>query len=250
MSRSGPDPAVLRIARSFARDALAAGAHAVILTGSHATGDANPLSDIDLLAIGKGPGYALSRRGRYLLSTEWRTAAACRASLRAPATVCAAVPGWRQAVIIEDPRGVAAAIQRRAHAFTWDAINEACDRWVAEQITGYAEEVHKLVAALEGGQLRAAAVWRSVLALRLAPIMAVHHRILYGSENVLWDLVASDMGEPWSSTQSAALSEHRESHDVVCRAALQLYSLAATECRPLLDARQRKVVRCACENLE
>ncbi|HLB23980.1 MAG TPA: nucleotidyltransferase domain-containing protein [Dehalococcoidia bacterium] len=237
------DPAVLRMSRTIARDAMDAGAQAVVLAGSHANGSANQHSDVDLLIVGKGPGYTLSRRGRFLVSTEWRTPAACRASLRTPSAVGAAVPGWRQAIIIEDPHGTAAAIQRRAHAFTWDAITEACDRWVADQITGYAEEVHKLVAAVESGSTHAAAAWRSILALRLAPIMAVHRRILYGTENVLWDLVSQSMGDPWASAQSRALCERRETQEASCRAALDLYTFAATECWPLLNRSQRRVVR-------
>jgi len=242
----GVDPGALRIARRVAREAMASGARAVVLTGSHAAGGAHAESDIDLLLIGRGVDYELSRRGRFLLSIEWRAAAACRRSLRTPDAVGAAVPGWRDAVIIEDPRGVAAGLQKRARAFTWDSISDDCDRWVAEQVTGFAEEVQKLVAALDRGAAHADAVWRSVMALRLAPVMAVHRRILYGSENVLWDLVSKGMGEPWASAQSRALAEHRETLEASCRAALELYALAAGECWPLLDRRQREVVGHAC----
>ncbi|HEV2745545.1 MAG TPA: hypothetical protein VGV91_20495 [Rubrobacter sp.] len=66
---------------------------------------------------------------------------------------------------------------------------------MAEEITSLAEEVHKLVAALRDGHRTVAAVQRSVLALRPAQVLGVHRRILYGSENRLWDLVADAMGE-------------------------------------------------------
>jgi hypothetical protein len=61
-------------------------------------------------------------------------------------------------------------------------------------ITALAEEAHKLVVALRVGYRTTAAVQRSVLALRPAQILAVHRRILYGSENRLWTLVADAMG--------------------------------------------------------
>jgi hypothetical protein len=54
------------------------------------------------------------------------------------------------------------------------------------------------------------------------------------------------MGQPWASTQARALSEHGESLEDSCRAALELYRLAAAEVRPLLTRHQREVVDAAC----
>jgi hypothetical protein len=81
-----------------------------------------------------------------------------------------------------------------------------CDGWVAGETTALTEEVHKLVAALRAGQRTTAAVQRSVLTLRPAQVLAVHRRILYGSENRLWDLVAEAMGEDgaWRSPPPSA----------------------------------------------
>jgi hypothetical protein len=105
---------------------------------------------------------------------------------------------------------------------------------VAEAVTGYAEEVHKLAAALRNGNRPLAAVQRSLL--------AVHRRILYGSENRLWDLVSGAMGEGWHELQSAALGLGGEGFERTCAAALGLYGLAAEEVSPLLDGRQGAVV--------
>jgi hypothetical protein len=80
-----------------------------------------------------------------------------------------------------------------------------CDGWVAGETTALTEEVHKLVAALRAGQRTTAAVQRSVLTLRPAQVLAVHRRILYGSENHLWDLVSCAMGEEWHELQFATL---------------------------------------------
>ena len=86
-----------------------------------------------------------------------------------------------------------------------------------------------LVAALRNDNRPLAAVQRTLLAVHLAPILAVHRRILYGSENCLWDLVADAVGEGWSRTQSAALGLGGESLERTCEAALWLYGLAAEE---------------------
>ena len=146
-------------------------------------------------------------------------------------SVCTVVPGWREALVIHDPEGKAGPLKRR------------CDAWVAEEITSLAEEAHKLVAALRAGHRTMAAVQRSVLALHPAQILAVHRRILYGSENRLWDLVAETetMGGEWHVAQSAALGLNEEPLEETCRAALQLYGLAVDNVCQLLGESQRGV---------
>jgi hypothetical protein len=176
-----------------------------------------------------------------------QAAAGVGAGFRDPRRIATHVPGWRSAVILADPSGVAARLQAEARRWTWDRVVEECDEWVAEEIVGWAEEVHKLVGALEHGTAQNAAAQRSLLALQLAGVMAVRRRILYGTENVMWDMVAEAMGEPWASSQAAALSMRGEPLEASCRAALRLYALAAAAGWPLLDRRQRGVVGQACE---
>lgn len=229
---------VLRLARRIAGELARDGAAAVVLTGSHATGDAGPESDVDIVAIGAGDDR-LFRRGRHLVSESWKTRAAALSSLCVPARVGASVPGWRDAIILHDPDGIAANLQRRARRFSWDEIAAACDDWVAGEITGWAEEVHKVAGALGRGDVSAASAWTAVLAVRIAPIMAVHRRIVYGSENRLWTMVSDAMGGEWARAQAAAFRGD-------ARAALRLYALAADDARALFDARQRAVVDHAC----
>jgi predicted nucleotidyltransferase len=221
---------------------MASGARAVTLHGSHARGDAHAHSDIDIVAIGGGPEYELSHRRGRLVSVSWYTRAKMTRIFGDPALVGSAIPGWREAVILADPDGIAASLKRRAERWSWDRIGATCDRWVADEFTGWAEEVHKLAAMLDRNERLGASVQRAVLAIRLAPILAVHRRIFYGSENRLWDLVSEAMGEPWASTQRAALSLDGESHEDSARAALRLYARAAEEIRPLLSPQQREVV--------
>jgi hypothetical protein len=150
-----------------------------------------------------------------------------------PGSVCTAVPGWREALVLYDPEGMAGALNL-------GAAGAALRRVGGGGVTSLAEEVHKLVAAIRDGHRAVAAVQRSVLALRPAQVLGVHRRILYGSENRLWDLVADAMGEGWRRrTQSTALGLNGET----CRAALMLYGLSDDETRSLLDERQRRVVR-------
>ena len=233
---------VRSIALQIKEELIDTGAQAVALVGSHAVGGAGPESDLDILAIGPASyAWSLRRRG-LLVSVSSRPLDEYRESFTRPQDVCAVVPGWRGAVIFHDPEGLAAALVREANDWSWGPLRRRCDAWVAEQVTGYAEEVHKLVAALRDGNTSTAAVQRSLLAVHLAPVLAVRRRILYGSENRLWDLVSDAMGEEWRREQARALGQGDESFEETCTAALRLYVLAADDVRPLLDRLQREVV--------
>jgi hypothetical protein len=247
VARASVRRAALQTAKGIARELAAEGAEAVILMGSWVRGDAHRESDLDMDAIGRGPFYRLERRGPFLVAVSWRTAAAGRGAFRDPAAGGGAVPGWRCARILHDPRGVARALKDDARRWRWASVGSRADAWVAEEFTGYAEEVHKLFANLALRRPWAAAVQRSVLALRMAPILAVRHHILYETENRLWDLVAAKMGPRWRRAQAAAFGVGGESLREGCAAALELFVLAARDVKPLLDHRQMAVVAHACE---
>lgn len=239
-----PPDRTLSVAREVADGLAGDGAEAVVLVGSHARGEAGPESDVDVLAVGPREfSFRLERRSRLLVSTSSRPPGLYRQAFGEPGSVCAAVPGWRGAVPLHDPEGIAASLIEEARAWTWGPLERRCDGWVAEGITSLAEEVHKLFSALNREDRQTAAVQRSILAVHLAPILAVHHRILHGPENRLWDLVSDAAGKEWRRTHAAALGLDDEPFDETCRAALGLYGLAADEAKNLFDGRQERVVR-------
>lgn len=238
-----PPDRVLSVALEVAEGLAAEGAEAVVLVGSHARGDAGPESDVDFLAVGpRTYAYRLERRGGLLVSVTSRPSEAYRRELADPGSVCAAVPGWREAVVVHDPAGTAASLIEDARAWTWEPLEGRCDAWVAEEICALADEVHKLVSSLRDGRCATAAAQRSVLAVLLAGVMAIHRRILYSSENRLLDFVGEAMGEGWRRTQSAALGLGDEGFEGTCRAALKLYGPAADDVYRMFDGRQRGVV--------
>jgi hypothetical protein len=230
------------LADALVPELAAQGAAAVALTGSHARGEAMPGSDLDLLVVGDGPAYRIDVRDGVLVAQSWATEDEHRARLNRPAAVGTCVPGWRAAVVLHDPSGIAGRLRQEALEWSWDPLGEDCDRWVAEEITGLAEEAFKIRAALRQGRMLMAAVQRTVVALRLAPILAVHHRMLYGTENVLWDVVGERMGPEWRRVQAAALATRSEPLDAGCAAALELFGMATRSVWELMDARQRAVV--------
>lgn len=234
----------LEIARAVARELVADGAEAVVLVGSHARGEAGSNSDVDLLAVGDDSYLPrLEVRNGLLVSVSMQPVSVIRREdFGLPGMVCEAVPGWRGAVILEDPSGLADSLIEEAHSWTWEPLNKRCDAWVAEEIAARAETVGKLVGSLRKGNHHTASVKRHSIAANLARTLAVHHRILYGSENRMWRLVSEAMGEEWARAQSAALGLDGEPFHETCRAAMELYVIAANEVRALLDERQRKVV--------
>jgi hypothetical protein len=175
------------------------------------------------------------------------TARQHRQAFKDPSKAGGIIPAWRNAAIIYDPQGIAYALKKDAERWQWEPLSKQADRWVAEELTGWAEEVHRLIGNLQLGRRSAAAVQRSVLAIKMAPILAVHHRILYDTENQLWSLVSTRMGTEWAQLQSIALGEDSQSFEDTCKAALQLYAIVAQEARHLLNRRQYQVVAHACE---
>lgn len=237
------EPAVWDVVRALAETYIEHSALAVALTGSHARGDAHAESDVDLHVIGEGPEYELRRFGGVLVSTSWGTAETHRASFLNPGTAGAAVPGWRQAVIVHDPEGVAASLRERALTWDWSDIGDAeLDGWVAEGLTGFAEEIHKLVVAIRLQRQTTAATQRSIMALRLAPLMSVRLRLLYDSENGLWDAVNRAMGDDWTAAQLRALGMSGEPLLATCAAALRMWLLATETVLPSVSERQRSVL--------
>lgn len=241
------DKKVLLVSRAVSRRLVRQGAEAVVLFGSRVRGDDYKESDIDIYAIGRGSHYRLERNQGFLTSVAWMTAGEHRQAFKDASKAGGIIPAWRNAVIIYDPQGIADSLRQEAKRWRWESLNKQADKWVAEETTGWAEEVHRLVGNLQLRRTSAAAVQRSVLAIKMAPILAVHHRILYDTENQLWSLVSTRMGTKWAQLQSIALGEGNQSFEDTCKAALQLYAIVAREVEHLLDRRQCQVVTHACE---
>lgn len=238
-------PDVLRAAREVADGLAGQRAEAVVLVGSRVRGDAHGHSDLDLIALGRGPVRRLEVHEPFVVAVQWRTAAQVRGGF-ADLEDLGTVPGWRRALVLYDPKRQAASLKREALAWTWKALGPRPDAWVAEQITDYAEEVLKLVGSLRAGRYSAAAAQRSVLALRLPRVLAVHRRTLYDGDSQLYEAICAAMGEPWRRAHRRALGVEAETLEQTCGAALELYALAAEETKQLLDERQFAVVRGAC----
>jgi hypothetical protein len=173
---------------------------AFALTGSMARDEATQHSDVDLLRFtltapeADHERYTLLMRDGWLVSLSTATIAAKRAELSQPATALFAVAGLRQMRILDDPLGTLAQVQDEAHAFSWQRLEAAADVHVSETVLGVAEEVCKVLGALERQDESAAAYGTLGLVSGLTRAMAIHQRLLITSENTYFAQVQETMG--------------------------------------------------------
>jgi hypothetical protein len=160
MSDRGPGHAVeigteelVRLAQRFDRpEALA-----IVLLGSHARGDPNPHSDVDLLRLTAAGAPELSDSGSHLV--EGRLVVVADAVPRdvetwfeQPELALNNIPGLRGGRALRDRGGSFADLQARSRRFVWDAPMQAkADRYASRALVGWVEEVHKALAGLCSG---------------------------------------------------------------------------------------------------
>ena len=233
----------LRVASEVAAGLMHRGARGVALVGSYARGEAHSHSDLDVVAMGSGEPRLVVRAG-LLVSESWLSASDAKRMWRDVAYVGQVVPAWRSAVPIVDPAGEVEALKQRAHDWTWETLGDAPERWVADEFPGYGEEVLRLVGHVLSERLLAAAVMRNVCANRMAFTLAVHHRLLYGTENRLWDAVAERMGPQWLHRQRSAFGVDTSFVDS-CWAAADLFAMTAAVVGGVLNDEQQEVVAMA-----
>ena len=230
----------------------------VLLTGSHARGDATRYSDVDLLRFvadlppEEAGRYTLLHRGGWLVSVSTTTIAAKRAELARPETAIWAVPGLRQARILLDPDAALAALHREAMAFEWAPLQDAANAYASYTVMGDAEEVHKILAALARGDESATLYGTLGLVLGLARAVAVQRGLLIQTENAYFRQVqeAVGPGSAWTryfrlaagfdASRSAGSAEPARERGL---AALGLYRETVTLLRPILRPAHHDVIQ-------
>jgi predicted nucleotidyltransferase len=238
------EPDVRALAENVGQRLVEQGAKATLLTGSHARGQARPDSDVDLFAVGDGPEGWMEVVDERLVAVYWWTAEEIRRRLMDPESAVLTVRALRDAVVLQDPTGIGAELQREAREWTWDKIEREADAWVADKLVLWSEYLPKLAGALEADRRMDAAAVRSQLTVRLAEILAVHRRLTEESENGFWETVADAGGPEWRAALERALAPNGDEAAAASGAA-ELFRLLAEDVDALLDERQRAVVEYA-----
>lgn len=216
---------------------------AAVLVGSHVRGEATAWSDIDVVCVGAGPGYAYRLTGLGPVSWTFATAEEHRAGMANHHSCGQTVPAWRDAYVLHDPHGRARELVALAREWTWDTLDPAPERWAADAVHGYAEEVMKVHAAVAREDWVNARVQASILAVHLAPAIAAGTRTFFTSENHLWHLLGERLGDGWRANQEAALATRGEAPRESCAAAIALFRDACALFGDSMSAGQRAVVR-------
>lgn len=127
------------------------GVRAVFLSGSHARGEANPLSDVDiqvLVAAEKQVGSDTHYRDGVLFSVERSTVPHRERAFEDAETALWNLTALRSGKPLHDPDGVFAALQARARAFAWAEVEAQAQTRAAHLVAGGVEETHKIMGGL------------------------------------------------------------------------------------------------------
>jgi predicted nucleotidyltransferase len=240
---------VRRLARQLAEELAGHSTAAVVLAGSWARGEAHEASDVDLWVVTVRPPrsrHRMLQRSNRLVSVKFSTPREEHREMRDPSHFDGAVPGWRSARILRDPRGVAGRLQREAERFRWSSIRGALREYVAGQLAELAEEVAKMFRALETGERETASVLRNVIANRMAFLRLLPLEEWWTTENGLWERAGRRAGVAFRRAQRSAFGTDGSSWRDSCEAALRLYSLTARANLRYLSGENRRVVEGAC----
>jgi hypothetical protein len=184
----------------------------IILTGSHARGDATPYSDVDVLRFvpelpkNEYDRYVLKVRGDRLVSISTTTVGAKKQELARPETAIWVVPSLRQARLLMDQDGSLAKLKREAEEFSWGPMQKAADEYASYAVMSYAEEVHKILGALSKKDESAILYGAIGLVLGLTKAVVVQRGVLIESENSYFRQAHETVGQKslWSYHQRVA----------------------------------------------
>ncbi|WP_019587278.1 nucleotidyltransferase domain-containing protein [Deinococcus apachensis] len=127
------------------------GVLAVFLTGSHARGEADEYSDLDLSVLVASDEFVrndVTYRGGVLVSVERSMVPHRERAFTEPETTLWNLTSLRSGVPLHDPDGVFAALRDRARAVQWAELAQAAGALAARRLAGTVEELHKVMGGL------------------------------------------------------------------------------------------------------
>lgn len=184
----------------------------VTMAGSFARDEGGPYSDVDIqhyvrqMPADPARNYYLRFMDGFLVSISVGTLEQEYANLRDPKKAIWAVPGLRQACILLDKDGSVAALKDSAEKFTWPSMQNAANTFASWNLSGCAEEVHKILDGLakryESKTLYA--IWG--LTREIALTLLVQRGILIQTENAFIGLAQETAGRTSEWTRQFRLA--------------------------------------------
>jgi hypothetical protein len=222
------------------------------IVGSYARGQESQYSDVDVdIFVSRLPEktydrYTLRYWDDKLISLKYTLLEDEASTLTNPRRAIWAVPGLMGMKILLDKDGSIAALQKAARDFDWSSLQPAADTFVAEEIMGNAEEVHKILNGLAHGLESTVLYATWGLVKNMLEAVAVQRGILIVSENRYFDLIQESVGRDskWTSAFRTAWGLDPASSQYQTRgvAALQLYRLSAAMFEALIPEKHRAVI--------
>jgi hypothetical protein len=236
----------------------------IALTGSHARGDATPLSDVDILHFvetlpeDEAQHYALHYVGEILVSVSIVTLADKHGQMTNPQSAIFAVPGLRQMQILLDKRGKLTALKVEADSFTWSPLQPASDAYTSYQLMGFAEEVHKILNGLRENHNSMILSATIGLCWGMMRTISIQRGLLIESENVFFQAVQDSLGlnSAWSQALRLAsgLDDRPDntysSMQYRGRAALRLYQETTVLLKPIIRTEHQAIIERALSLIE
>ena len=222
----------------------------VLLTGSHARGDATEFSDVDLVRyVSTLPErdearYTLAwREGRLISLSSAPRSRASGASWRGlkprsgPCRDCARRASCSTAMARWPRSG-------RSPRFPLGTVAGAADAYASYELMGLAEEAHKALAGLAGGDETLALYGTYGLVFGLARAVAVQRGVLIRTENVFFRQVQEAVGvaSAWAAAFRQAAGFEVATPLERAAAGLRLYRETATLFAPIVQPAHRPVI--------
>ena len=191
---------------------------AIVLIGSHARGQARPLSDVDLERYFVRKDDKVPVGGTHIIDDQLVVVSdidpdSVDAWFMEPEEATNVVAGLRNARALIDRNDTFAAIQARARSFRWDeAMQQKADAYAGSQMVGWIEEVHKALQGLADNDVGRLVAAGFGLSWGLVDVIKVQRGVLLESENQLLEKVTESVGvdSAWSQLcwQSFGIAPH------------------------------------------
>ncbi len=211
------------------------GVQAIFLTGSVARGEADAFSDLDLsvlVASDRWVRHDVRYRGGVLVSVERSTAAQRARAFSDPETALWNLHSLRTGIALHDPEGVFADLQTRARAVRWADLAGLADARAEELVADTAEELHKVMGGLSGGDDGRVAYGALGLTLALGKAALLSTGTLPPSENRFLSLAREAWTDPpWRAAYGVLAGWTEADVRGRGRAALHAYLRAVAQLR-------------------